>query len=58
VFSRSRLLDRAWGERGYFATEHAVDQHVANIRKKLEADPMNPRYVQTVRGVGYKFARL
>lgn len=57
VFSRSRLLERAWGERGYFVTEHAVDQHVANLRKKLEDDPMDPRYVQTVRGVGYRFAR-
>lgn len=57
VFSRSRLLERAWGERDYFATEHAVDQHVANLRKKLEDDPMKPRFVETVRGVGYRFAR-
>lgn len=57
VFSRSRLLERAWGERDYFVTEHAVDQHVANLRKKLQEDPMSPRYIQTVRGVGYRFAR-
>jgi DNA-binding response OmpR family regulator len=56
VFSRSQLLERVWGE-DYFGDDHVVDVHVANLRKKLEEDSSNPRYVQTVRGVGYRFAR-
>lgn len=56
VFSRSRLLERVWGE-GYFGSDHVVDVHVANLRKKLGEDAANPRYVQTVRGVGYRFVR-
>jgi len=55
VFTRGQLLDRVWGET-YFGSDHVVDVHVANLRKKLEEDPANPRYVQTVRGVGYRFA--
>jgi DNA-binding response OmpR family regulator len=54
VFSRSRLLERVWGE-GYFGDDHVVDVHIANLRKKLGDDPSSPRYVETVRGVGYRF---
>jgi DNA-binding response OmpR family regulator len=57
VFSRSRLLEHVWGE-NYFGSDHVVDVHVANLRKKLKEDPSAPRYVQTVRGVGYRFRRL
>ena len=56
VFSRSRLLERVWGD-DYFGAVHVVDVHVANLRKKLGDDPANPRYVETVRGVGYRFVR-
>ena len=56
VFSRDQLLERVWGE-DYFGGDHVVDVHVANLRKKIEADPSNPSYVQTVRGVGYRFRR-
>lgn len=56
VFTRRQLLERIWGET-YFGSDHVVDVHVANLRKKIEEDPANPRYVQTVRGVGYRFAR-
>lgn len=56
VFSRSRLLERVWGG-DYYGSDHVVDVHVANLRRKIEADPSDPRYVQTVRGVGYRFAR-
>ncbi len=56
VFSRSRLLERVWGE-NYFGSDHVIDVHVANLRKKLKDDPSDPRYVQTVRGVGYRFRR-
>ena len=54
VFTREQLLARAWGE-DYFGSDHLVDVHIANLRKKIEAEPANPRYVQTVRGVGYRF---
>jgi len=56
VFSRSRLLERVWGE-DHFGGDHVVDVHVANLRKKLADDPADPRFVETVRGVGYRFAR-
>jgi len=54
VFSRAQLLERLRGER-YLSTEHVIDVHVANLRRKLERDPTVPLYAQTVRGVGYKF---
>src|ERR687895_984260 len=54
VFSRRQLLERVWGD-DYFGGDHVVDVHVANLRKKVEDDPSSPRYVQTVRGVGYRF---
>ena len=56
VFSRSRLLDRVWGH-DRFGGEHVVDVHVANLRKKLGDDHSRPRYVETVRGVGYRFVK-
>lgn len=56
VFGRSQLLERVWGA-DYFGSDHVVDVHVANLRKKLGEDPADPRYVETVRGVGYRFAR-
>jgi DNA-binding response OmpR family regulator len=54
VFNRDRLLERLWGG-DYFGSDHVIDVHVANLRKKLRDDPQDPRYVQTVRGVGYRF---
>jgi len=56
VFSRSRLLERVWGER-YFGDESVVNVHVANLRKKLKEAPANAHYIETVRGIGYRFAR-
>lgn len=56
VFTRGQLLERVW-DASYFGDDHVVDVHVANLRKKIEEDPGNPRYVRTVRGVGYRFAR-
>ena len=54
VYTRTELINRT---RGYeFASERAVDSHVKNLRRKLEADPHDPRIVETVRGVGYRFA--
>src|ERR671913_662778 len=56
VFNRKQLLERVWGD-DYFGSDHVVDVHIANLRKKVEEDPSDPRYVQTVRGVGYRFRR-
>jgi DNA-binding response OmpR family regulator len=53
VFTRGQLLDQAWGS-GYY-DEHLIDVHIANLRQKLEPDPAHPVYVETVRGVGYRF---
>jgi DNA-binding response OmpR family regulator len=54
VFGRDRLLEKLWGG-DYFGSDHVIDVHVANVRKKLGDDPQDPRYLQTVRGVGYRF---
>ncbi|MFN8534804.1 MAG: response regulator transcription factor [Dehalococcoidia bacterium] len=56
VFSRAHLLDLVWGESAY--DDHVVEVHIANLRRKLEDDPQQPRYIQTVRGVGYRFGIL
>ncbi len=53
VMSREDLLERVW-ERDYFDDERLVDVHVRRLRTKIEPDPANPRYVVTVRGMGYK----
>ena len=55
VFTRSQLLDAIHGQ-AFEAYERAIDAHVKNIRRKLEPDPKAPRYLQTVFGVGYRFA--
>src|SRR5437867_2191728 len=55
VFTRAQLLERVWGEE-YFGDDHVVDVHIANLRKKLSDDPAAPRYIETVRGAGYRFA--
>lgn len=53
VFSRELLLDRVWGY-GYFGDGRLVDVHIRRLRTKIETDPANPRYVVTVRGLGYR----
>jgi DNA-binding response OmpR family regulator len=55
VFTRAQLLDQVWGysHSGY---EHTVNSHINRLRGKIERDAGNPDYIQTVWGVGYKFA--
>ena len=53
AFSRGQLLERVWGP-GWFGDDHVVDVHIANLRRKLGDDPTAPRYLRTVRGVGYR----
>ena len=54
AISRDRLLSEVWG-REVFLTDRVVDNHIANLRKKIEPDPAHPRYLVSVRGVGYRF---
>jgi DNA-binding response OmpR family regulator len=56
VLSREQLLDRLKGE-AYEAFDRSIDVHVSKLRAKLEANPREPRYIKTVRGVGYVLAR-
>jgi two-component system, OmpR family, alkaline phosphatase synthesis response regulator PhoP len=55
IFTRSQLLDAVHGV-AFESYERAIDTHIKNIRRKLEPDPREPRYVLTVYGVGYRFA--
>ena len=56
VFSRLQLLEASQGV-AYEGYERTVDAHIKNLRAKLEADPKNPRYIETVFGLGYRFAK-
>jgi len=55
VFSREQILRKVWGY-DYIGNDRTVDVHIRWMRRKLETDPDNPRYLVTVRGYGYKFA--
>lgn len=54
VLARSFLKEEVWG-RDTFMTDRVIDTHVVNLRRKIEADPADPRHVVSVRGVGYRF---
>jgi len=54
ALSRQQLIDEAWGP-DTFVTDRVVDNQVANLRKKIEPDPAQPRYVLNLRGFGYRF---
>lgn len=56
TFSREELLETAFGV-GYEGFAHTLDTHIGNLRKKIEGDPKNPVYLQTVYSVGYRFRR-
>ena len=53
VFTRTQLLELVWGP-DWFGDEHAVDVHVSSLRRKIGDDRRSPRFIQTVRGVGYR----
>jgi DNA-binding response OmpR family regulator len=55
IFTRSQLLDALHGV-AFESYERAIDSHIKNLRRKVEPDPRQPRYVLTVYGVGYRFA--
>jgi DNA-binding response OmpR family regulator len=54
VYTRGQLLDLVWGY-GYDGYEHTVNTHINRLRAKVEQDPSDPRYIETVWGVGYRF---
>jgi two-component system, OmpR family, alkaline phosphatase synthesis response regulator PhoP len=57
VYSRQQIMEQLWdGE--FYGELRTADVHVRNIRKKIETDPRKPRYILTVRGMGYKFAEI
>jgi DNA-binding response OmpR family regulator len=53
TLTRQQLLDRVWGS-DWYGDDHVVDVHIANLRRKLGEDSRTPRYIRTVRGVGYR----
>lgn len=53
AFNRAQLVERVWGP-DWFGDDHLVDVHIANLRRKLGDDPSAPKYIRTVRGVGYR----
>lgn len=55
AFTRVELIEAAFGHE-FEGSERAIDVHILNLRKKIEPDPRNPRYIKSVYGVGYKFA--
>jgi phosphate regulon transcriptional regulator PhoB len=57
VYSRNQLLDRVWGDEA-FVEPRTVDVHISRLRSAIEPDRENPRYILTVRGLGYKFTDM
>jgi DNA-binding response OmpR family regulator len=54
VFTKERLLDAIWGN-GYFGDTATIAVHTYKIRRKIESDPANPVYIETIWGTGYRF---
>jgi len=54
LLNRDQLIDQAWGA-GISVTDRVVDNHILNLRRKLEEKPAEPRYLLSVRGLGYRF---
>ena len=55
VFSRDQLLQQVWGSSSNWQSDATVTEHVRRLRRKIEVDPDNPRWIMTVRGAGYRF---
>ena len=53
--SREAILEAIWGYSGEIGSERTVDVYIRHLREKLEEDPANPRWIVTVRGMGYKY---
>lgn len=57
IYSREQIMRHLW-DGDFYGEARAADVHIQHIRQKIEPDPKNPRYVQTVRGAGYRFADI
>lgn len=57
VYSRQQIMQQLW-DGNFYGETRSADVHIQRIRKKIELDPRNPRYIQTVRGMGYRFTDL
>ena len=57
VYSREQIMAHLW-DGDFYGEPRAADVHVQHVRQKIEPDPKNPRYLQTVRGMGYRFADI
>jgi DNA-binding response OmpR family regulator len=55
VFSREDLLERVWGSNGRWQGRSTVTEHIRRVRLKIETDPESPRWITTIRGIGYRF---
>jgi DNA-binding response OmpR family regulator len=55
VFSRGQLLEHVWSSRSDWQDEATVTEHVRRVRHKVEPDPEHPKWITTVRGVGYRY---
>jgi two-component system phosphate regulon response regulator PhoB len=56
VRTREQLLEEAWGG-DEFVTPRTVDVHIHWLRRKIENDPEHPQYIETIRGMGYRFGK-
>jgi DNA-binding response OmpR family regulator len=56
VFSREELVGRLYPKQEAVVVDRVVDVHIGKLRQKIEKDPTNPRFILTVRGIGYQFA--
>ena len=54
VFTKERLMDAIWGD-DYYGDTATIAVHIQKIRKKIEAEPANPTYIETLWGTGYRF---
>lgn len=54
VLTRDQLLEQVWGENNVVISLRTIDSHIVSIRKKLDDDPADPKFIRSIRGVGYK----
>jgi two-component system alkaline phosphatase synthesis response regulator PhoP len=55
VFSRAQILEKVWNSSAEWQQVSTVTEHVRKLRLKIEADATNPRWIQTIRNIGYRF---
>jgi DNA-binding response OmpR family regulator len=55
VYSRAQLLDHVWSSSSEWQNDATVTEHIRRLRAKIEVDPDHPKWIKTIRGVGYRF---